>query len=240
MDLLIRIALSVVFILTTISGCDGDSPAEPVPSTPLLFLVADPAALNVSEVQIRDRVEELGFEVVVQADREFTAEAATTFEILLISKTASSSNIGKKLRTFEGGVVFWEDNLQQLSMFATISNDGSEGTIWHDRGTRIRVLDTAPAALRAGLSGEIEFYTTREEIIHAPAAELVSSAIVVAEIPETGNKAIYVLEKGSILADGGVTGGRRVLFGLFNDSYRILTPEGRTLFDAAVNWAAGR
>lgn len=231
----------MLFLVASASGCDGGSPVDPVPPTPrALFLVGDPATLNVSETRIRDRVEELGFPVVVRADRGFTTAAAAGFPLILISKTTRSRNIGKSLQSFPGGIVFWEDNLQKLSVFSTISNDGSEGTIWHDRGTRIRVLDTAPAALRAGLSGEIEFYTTREEIIHAPAGELVSSAIVVAEIPETGNKAIYVLEKGSALADGGVTGGRRVLFGIYNDSYRVLTPDGRALFDAAVRWAAER
>lgn len=239
---LARIAACAVLLAATF-GCDdgSDSPMEPGPEpATALFLVEDPAALNASEVGIVDRLEDLGFTVTTLADQGFAAPLAEGFALVVISKTISSSNIGSKLRNFGGGIVFWEDNLQQLSMFSTISNDGSEGTIWHDRGTQIRVLDTAPAELRAGLSGVIEFYTTREEIVVAPAAEIVSSAVVVAEIPETGNKAIYVLEPGSVLADGSVTGGRRVLFGLYNDSFRILTPDGRALFDAAIEWAAGR
>lgn len=228
--------LSTLFIACSSGG--GNPPTEPPTDSSALFLVEFPGALNASEAAIRDRMEALGLQVVVRADAGFSAVDAQGYRLVAISKTVRSSNIGKKLRNYEGGVIFWEDNLQRTSMFSTISNDGSAGTIWHDRGMRIRVLPSAPAALRAGISGEIDFYTTREEIIVAPAAEIVSSATVVAEVPETGNKAIYVLEPGALLADGGRTGGRRVLFGLYNDSYKILTPNGRALFDAAVKWAA--
>lgn len=220
-------------------GGDSNTPVEPPPeNAAVLFLVEFPEALNTSEAAIRDRFVALGLEVRIRADVGFRAADAQGFELVAISKTVRSSSIGSKLRSFEGGVIFWEDNLQRLSMFSTISNDGSAGTIWHDRGTRIRVLPGAPAQLRAGLAGEVEFYTTRDEIVVAPAAEIVASAIVIAEVPETGNKAIYVLEPGALLANGERTGGRRVLFGIFNDTYTILTPEGRALFDAAVRWAA--
>lgn len=235
----LALALSLTTIALACGGSDSNTPVDPPPEeSAVLFLVEFPQALNPSEAAIRDRLTALGLEVEIRADAGFAADDAQGFELVAISKTVRSSSIGSKLRDFEGGVIFWEDNLQQLSMFSTISNDGSEGTIWHDRGTRIRVLPTAPAELRAGLSGEVEFYTTRDEIIVAPSAEIVGSAIVVAEVAETGNKAIYVLEPGALLANGSRTGGRRVLFGLYNDTYTILTPEGRALFDAAVRWAA--
>ena len=45
-----------------------------------------------------------------------------------------------------------------LRWMATVANDGSDGAFWHKPGLRVYVRPEAPAALRDGLSGAIEFY----------------------------------------------------------------------------------
>ena len=63
------------------------------------------------------------------------------------------------------------------------------------------------------------------------------SAIAIASLPgEAEQKAIFDYEKGAAMAGGFIAPGRRELFPLDNDAFDNLTPQGLTLFDAAVEW----
>lgn len=63
------------------------------------------------------------------------------------------------------------------------------------------------------------------------------SAIAIASLPgEAEQKAIFDYEKGSAMYGGFIAPGRRELFPLDNDAFDDLTPQGVTLFDAAVEW----
>jgi hypothetical protein len=157
-----------------------------------------------------------------------------------MSKTVKADKMSDKLKPSRCGVVFWEDDQQQLAMLATIDNDGSRGTTWHTQGERLFVRPNAPFELTSGLSGEIEFYDRRDEITYAPIEDLPADAVIIAELVgyRKDHRAIYLYERGSRLADGTSAAGRRVFFGLYTDTFRRLSPSGMRLFDAAVAWAS--
>jgi hypothetical protein len=63
------------------------------------------------------------------------------------------------------------------------------------------------------------------------------SATVIATLPNsTHERAIFGFEKGAAMADEFVAPARRTLFPIDNPAFDDLTPEGHTLFDAAVLW----
>ena len=63
------------------------------------------------------------------------------------------------------------------------------------------------------------------------------SAVAIASLPgEAEQKAIFVYEKGAAMYGGFLAPARRELFPLDNDAFDDLTPQGRELFDAAVEW----
>jgi hypothetical protein len=126
-----------------------------------------------------------------------------------------------------------------LSMMATIDNDGSMGTAWHAEGQSVYVVPTAPPELAAGLVGAINLYTHPAQITYAPVGDLPATGEVIARWSfGDGRVPIYVYEKGALLADGTAAAGRRVYFGLYDDTFSALTADGLALFDAAVEWAA--
>lgn len=205
------------------------------------LVVGNPASLNGSEMDLRDRLASRMGGVTVLDDDAITATATSGCRLVVMSKTVQSETIGSKLKGLGCGVLFWEDNQQKLDMMATVPNDGSDGTSWNSSSTTIFVRSDVPSELRAGLAGSVPFYSSTAEVTHSPSGDaLPAGAFVVAEMYSgSSRKAIYGYEAGRSLADGSAAAGRRVYFGLYDDSFRNLTSEGLRLFDAATDWASG-
>jgi hypothetical protein len=163
----------------------------------------------------------------------------------VISKTVESDYVGATFRDATAGVLFWEDNAQALAMMATINDSSHSDTAWHSTATTVEIDGAAPAALRAGLDGQITLLQQSGEITYAPAdgadSTLGVGAIRVASMGGGDPRSVYyVYPAGATLADGSAAAGRRVFFGLYDDTYQTLSPEGHALFDAAVDWASGK
>ncbi len=66
-------------------------------------------------------------------------------------------------------------------------------------------------------------------------------AITIATVYGQPDKAaIFAYEKGATMDYETLAPARRVMFFLDNDTFTNLSPAGVALFDAAVDWAAGR
>lgn len=207
-----------------------------------MYIVPHPDSLNGSEKEIGERAAELSGLPVVRIDEHaFTPSDLDRCALVLISKNVDDNVLGDAAKPARCGIVFWEENQQQLRMLATMDNDGSRGNTWHTRGQRVYVPPDAPEELAAGLSGMIELFDRVDEMSFGRRGEVPESAFVVAEYEEPGNhKVVYAYERGALLADGTTAAGRRVFFGLYRDNYGHLSEDGHRLFDAALRWALGR
>lgn len=185
-------------------------------------------------------LEASGYQVIVVDDDGITRPDEEPCPVMVMSKTVKADKMSDTLKPSRCGIVFWEDDQQQLNMLATIDNDGSRGTTWHTPGDSVFVRPDAPFELTTGLSGKIEFYDRRDEITYGPIEDLPPEAVIVAELVgyRKDHRAIYLYERGSRLADGTAAAGRRVFFGLYTNTFRHLSPSGQRLFDAAVAWAS--
>jgi hypothetical protein len=93
----------------------------------------------------------------------------------------------------------------------------------------------------AGYSGTLVFYTQPDEIcfsdVSGSESLLAPSAIKVAAYGTGGQRwAIYAYDQGSSLADSTPAVGKRLFFGLYDDTFRYLSASGLELWDAAINW----
>jgi hypothetical protein len=195
-------------------------------------------ALNASELALRSRLRAQGFEVAVRSDRDLRAGDGDAFDVVVMSKTVDSVEVGQKLKDTATGVVFWEDNQQQRSMLATIDDDGRSGTAWHSAETQADVAGDAPDGLTGGYRGRVRFYTQADEMTWAPAGSLPDDAIRIARTPGGDRTVVYAYDRGDRLADGSRAAGRRAFFGLYDDSFRYLTLDAVALFDAVLEWTA--
>src|SRR6185436_17742963 len=78
---------------------------------PAIFYVADPAALNVSEQMVVDRLTVMGFTVTPIDDNLSDPSDATGQELIVISSTVGSGNIATKHTATAVPIVNWEVNL---------------------------------------------------------------------------------------------------------------------------------
>lgn len=225
----------------------------------LLLVVGDESLRPAEEDLLTGLEEALGFTVEIMDDADVTDDAASRHAVVVISKSVRSEEIADKLLETQAGVVFWEDNAQVVEQggdevgvegggsrgLATIDVINPESTAWHHPATEVYVNPDAPAELRAGLSGSVSFYREPADMTFAPtvdgASTVAPSAMWIAEYDHQGNGryVYYVIEADAGLADGTETHGRRVYFGLYDETFPLLTEDGRALFDAAVTWAAG-
>lgn len=90
------------------------------------------------------------------------------------------------------------------------------------------------------MSGLTTIYTASDEITYAPAGDLPASATEVGEFNAQGDGrwSYYTYDEGDTLADSTSAAGRRTYFGLYDDTFKLLTSDGLTLFDAAIDWSS--
>ncbi|CAB3763565.1 hypothetical protein BPA30113_01203 [Burkholderia paludis] len=80
-----------------------------------------------------------------------------------------------------------------------------------------------------------------ERVRQAGADEPGLGAIAIATVyGQPGKAAIFAYEKGATMDCEALAPASRVMFFLDNDTFANLSPAGIALFDAAVDWAAGR
>lgn len=216
---------------------------DPVALDRTALLVSDGGIedLNASEMALRSRLRSRRFDVTATSDVDLREGDGASYDVVVMSKTVDSGDVGAKLKSAATGVVFWEDNQQQLSMMATIDDDGSSGTAWHSTETQVDIAGDAPDVLTGEHRGRLRFYTQPDETCWAPTGSLTADAIPIARTTSFGpgsRAVVYAYDREGRLADGSRAAGRRVFFGLYDDSFRYLTLDAVALFDATLEWAA--
>ncbi len=208
----------------------------------ILLVVGDVKELNRSERMLMARLKDQGYPVMLVNDQNDDPELTDDISLVIVSKTVNSLNVGTRFKDVSCGFMTWEDNLQMAQLMGYSENDGAEGTAWHVKGQQWYVLPDGPVELNTGLSGELDIYTEPDEITYSPnESKVPESAIVVGELyPGDYHKTYYVFEEGAVLGDGSRAAGRRIYFGLYDDTFRLLTDSGLNLFDAAILWGTER
>ncbi len=206
----------------------------------ILVVVGDKDDLNPSENQMLSRLKKGGYLVTVVNDDEEAPLAYHQTDLIIVSKTVNSLNVGNRYKDASCGFMTWEDNLQMGQLMGYSDNDGSEGTAWHSKRENWHLVPDAPESLGAGLKGIVQIYDVPEETTYSPTGSKVpESAIVVAEYQKDDlHKTYYVFEKGAQMGDGSSASGRRIYFGLYDDTFRHLSETGLLLFDSAVAWGS--
>src|SRR5947199_761786 len=201
---------------------------------PAIFYVADPTALNAADQAAFDRLTALGFSVTAIDDNLSDPADATGQQLIVISSTVTSGNIGTKHTATAVPILNWEPALfDELGIQA---NNANGVTI---AGTQIEIVD-ASHPLAGGLPAGVMVFFNAAGGLASPDTPVASVNIVAREVGGT-RPVIVGVEKGAALNPARIAAApeRRVCFPLDNDSFARLTADGLTLFDAAINWAAG-
>ncbi len=254
-----RIALSGFVLALLLGACTGDvtgaGPDEdtiaaawatgsaPLPPPPertvvagdVLFVVGD-TNLDDGDADVRDRLVELGFQVTLRRAAQTQVADAASRDLVVISSTITSGDLGNRLRDLAVPLVTWESYLYDDLRLTGIVEDTDFGA--RDGECKLDVVSAShPIAQAAHLQvGEIKVVHGSAELrFGKPGA----AAQVIARLDGSSSKAgVFAYDKGAALVGGGNAAERRVgLFASDHTASRYSATAWR-IFDAAILWAA--
>ena len=227
------VAVGVLVGCGTSSTPNGGDPLASVEAALVpgaaLFVVGN-TSLNSGDSAISQRLQALGFTVVLKGDAASTAADATGKSVVVVSSTVTSGNVGSKFKSVAVPVLLWESSLlDDMGMVAS----GALGIAANQTRAKIVVASSDPMA--AGLSGVQTVVSGSSTFSWGVPA---SQATVVAQLDADATKsALFRYETGSTMV-GLSAPERRVAVFLENTTASLLNAPGRELVDAAIRWAA--
>lgn len=158
------------------------------------------------------------------------------FDVLIISSTVGSSSVRGKFHDSTVGVLNWESEITdhgQAGEFG-VTTRLNEAEVDHS----IRI--TSAHEITAGYAvGQVVQIVDGSDSVFWSVLPEAAGVLHLAEDDDTAaNKFISTVDQGELLMGGGVAPGRRVMFGLKDNTFGRLTADGEVLFGKAVDWAA--
>ncbi|WP_067269530.1 hypothetical protein [Mitsuaria sp. 7] len=184
---------------------------------------------------VAKRLGERGF-VVQLEDQKASPDVAANAALVVISSTVSSKDVDTGWRQVRVPLLTWEnDFLDDLAM------TGKKHDVDFGAETKERYLwiVNAPHPMAGGLpAGLANVYVKQAGMgwgRPGPGATTIATIY-----GEPGKAALFGYEKGATMHYESLAPARRVMVFLDNDTFTNLSASGLALFDAAVDWAAGR
>lgn len=206
----------------------GGTGGATVPTKSALFVVAS-LSLNSGDNAIQSRLVERGFAVALVTDVGVASDPTITQDVVVISRTVLSTNLGTALRTTARPVLVSEPYL--LGEMGMV--DGTSSSYGVSSKSSSVVVDSAAGALAAGLSGSVVTFSSSQELNYGvPSAQ----AITVASVPNRSTQwAEFAYDTGAQMP-GLAAPARRVSFFFTETSPAYANSDGWRLFDAALAW----
>ncbi|GIV32716.1 MAG: hypothetical protein KatS3mg031_0251 [Chitinophagales bacterium] len=206
-------------------------PPPPIGGGQVLFVVGN-TNLNSGDQAIYNRLSNAGYNVTIKSDIASSPADASGKNLVIISSTVLSGNMGNKFTNTTIPVLVYEPSLFD-DMKMTGNNATNYGAVQNMNNITI-INNTHPLA--AGLSiGNTVIFNSLDRITYGNPS---SSAIKIATLPGSSTQyALFAYENGATMS-GLNAPARRVGFFLYDDGPAKLTTAGWQLFDAAITWAA--
>ena len=229
--------------LLTLNACgfgEDDRPNVSVGSGERQALtLVKPMALLVSEgtpsdVAIRQRLEQLGYQVEQVGGQQSDPAYASGKDIVYISESVVSTQVLTKFRDVSAPVVTSEPAVCDDMM---LTGAGWMTDFGETLDQTSLVMVGAPHALNAGLSGTQSITNSPQKFLWG--TPNVQTAQVGAQVVgQPGRAAVFGYQRGSEMVGGFKAPGRRVGFFLGRDTAGALNGTGWVLFDSVIRWAA--
>ena len=195
-----------------------------------VLLVVGNATLNTGDNAVLQRLQAMGFTVTVKSAAASATADATGRQLVVVSSTVTSGDVGTKFKSVAVPVLTWESGvLDDLGMTAA----GALGTSANQ--TRIKMLAASSDPMSAGFTGS-QLVTSANTTFSwgKPGA----AAVVVASLDADTTKAtLFRYETGTAMV-GLNAPERRVGIFLEDATAASLTTAGQFLMDGAIRWAA--
>lgn len=196
-----------------------------------LFVVNN-TTLPEGDAAVLSRLSSLGFDVTVVPANPSAGSQANGMDVVVVSSTVNSGQVGNKFNNSSAGVVTWESFLFD-DMLMTGGNAETSFGLTTALQSYLEVDPGSPLA--AGLSGDVLFSANQRVFwgVPGPAADIVATLD-----GDPSKAAFFAYEAGDALFDGSIAPGNRVGLFMFDTTPARLTGDGWRLFDSAILFAS--
>ncbi len=222
----------------------------PASATDVAFIVNDVGLTNPGDVVINDILIERGFSVTLVSqneDAETTLAAANAADLAIVSESVGSGNVNTEVKDSTSPVLLYEpylyDDFQWMPGDAISNNfdpTDNGGNTLPDTASSVTIVQPDHPLAAGFPAGDVEVYTGPGELAYGRLTA--DGANIVATVPGFPDTAtIFTFDEGDVALDGTTIPARRVGFfaaGLTLSNTEF-TEDGRSLFDAALNFALG-
>lgn len=227
-----RLAVALILVLMGALGLHTGAMAA---GERVVLLIQKNGANRAVDDAVARHLGERGFQVQIE-DQKASPAVADGASLVVISSTVSSKDVDPAWRQLRLPLLTWEnDILDDLAMTGK-KHDVDFGAEVKERYVWIV---NAPHPMAAGLpAGVANVYVKQAGMgwgRPGPGATTIATIY-----GEPGKAALFGYEKGATMDYDSLAPARRVMIFLDNDTFTNLSASGIALFDAALDWAAGR
>lgn len=213
------------------TGADAD-----VPAPTALFVAGIPDPLSSSDAAAVEMLTTASFDVTVIDDD--VVSDADGYDLVVVSKSASSSILANSLADTPTGMFLWENRTQYVDRFNLITTTVAEYFVWEAPQNTVWVESGFPDAT-GGLSGSHDIHDVDQRTWYVPESSLGDGADVIVRLGQSEERVFsYLYEAGSARPDGTPSPGRRAYIGYDEFTIDQLSPDGETLFRSLAVWAS--
>jgi thermitase len=193
-----------------------------------LLVVHTPSLLDTSDVNIKNRLEWMGYTVTLRSGWASTSSDASGHDIVLISETVNDYDVNSKFRNVAVPVMVWENYIfDDMGMTALNATDDISGQ------TQVSITNsTHPIA--AGYAGTLAVYNSSHWMAWGSAG---SNAVKIATLTSNSSRSTIFAYDAGVAMPGLTAPARRVGFFFSDFSASVMNPHAGNLFDSAVTWA---
>ncbi|HOX02491.1 MAG TPA: Ig-like domain-containing protein [Candidatus Paceibacterota bacterium] len=228
-------------VATDNDGLTMNSPSVEItvgaPPKPALFIVNN-LVLGSGDAAVSNILHAMGIEVITKLASASSSADAEDKLLVLVSGTVSSGDVLAKFHDAAVPVITWEPFILDDMGMCGLEANVQYGTT--NAQTQV-VIANAGHPLAAGLAAGPHAVVAAPETFMWGDVSANPSAIAIAHLVDDPAKSvIFGYETGVQLSDGTSALARRVAVFMLDMAAASFTPEGRHLFEAAVNWAINR
>lgn len=198
-----------------------------------MLFVTNQMNLNDGDMLVKNRLESLGYTVIVKDQQSAVAEDAAEKALVLISSSVSSSAVNTKFKDVSTPVMTWEAYIYDDMGMTPAGNGSGFGSEYGNNNISIQD-DTH--FLAGGLAGNQQLLSAGSGLNWGnPTNEALTIGIVPGE---NAKSLLFAYEEGANMANG-IASARRVGIFIRDNTATGLTETAWQLFDAAVCWSIG-
>ena len=199
-----------------------------------VLLVVGQKDLRAGDLSIKNHLENRGFNVVIQEDTIVKSEDTSGKDLVILSESARSREVGAKFRDLSVPVICSEPWL-----FSKLGMTGQTKKVDFGRKshqTKILVINP-DHSLCASCSKEVQVCSRSFFMGWGVPGE---NAIAIAGLSKDPDKCTIFAYDAGVKMPGLVAPAKRVGLFLFRNTANALTSEGWSLFDSAVDWSISK